>query len=226
MYQMLVLLLGLFMSPQVFSEGDTSWLHAKSEHSCTKELEQCFLDDFSSEDDAKVVDGILLYLDNIVYLSNYYDKKKFLNELAVISKENENFAFLIEAGIYFNGGVAEQNVDKAIEIIESSQFYNENDPDQMVILGRSYYLKFAMSNEPPFDLYLKAKEYLNKSYELDKSYVTRELAFILTRSRDMKELELAGDIFKFFADTGDEDDVYNYEVYIEGMRQLRENEKN
>lgn len=96
----------------------------------------------------------------------------------------------------------------------------------MIILGRSYYLKFTMSKEPPLDWYLKAKKYLKKSYELDKSYVTRELSYILTRSRDMKELELAGDIFKFFADTGDEDDVYNYEVYIEGMRQLRANEKN
>ncbi|MDE1264052.1 hypothetical protein [Vibrio aestuarianus] len=223
MYQMLAFLLVLFMSPQVFSEGDTNWLKPENKYYCAKELETCFLDDFSSEDDAAVVDGIFLYLDNIDYLSNYYSKEKFLNELAVISKKNKNFAFLIEASIYFNGGVVEQNVDKAIEIIESSPFYNESDPNQMIILGRSCYLKFTMSKKPPVDWSLKAKEYLKKSYELDKAYVTRELSYILARSTDMKELELAGEVFKFFAETGDEGDVYNYEVYLKGMRKIKEN---
>ncbi|MDE1327266.1 hypothetical protein [Vibrio aestuarianus] len=223
MYQMLAFLLVLFMSPQAFSEGDTNWLNPENKYYCAKELEICFLDDFSSEDDAAVVDGIFLYLDNVDYLSNYYSKEKFLNELAVISKKNKNFAFLIEASIYFNGGVVEQNVDKAIEIIESSPFYNESDPNQMIILGRSYYLKFTMSKKPPVDWYLKAKKYLKKSYELDKAYVTRELSYILARSTDMKELELAGEVFKFFAETGDEGDVYNYEVYLKGMRKIKEN---
>lgn len=224
MYQMLAFLLVLFMSPQVFSEGDTNWLNPENKYYCAKELETCFLDDFPSEDDAAVVDGIFLYLDNIDYLSNYYSKEKFLNELAVISKKNKNFAFLIEASIYFNGGVVEQNVDKAIEIIESSPFYNESDPNQIIILGRSYYLKFTMSKKPPVDWCLKAKEYLKKSYELDKAYVTRELSYILARSTDMKELELAGEVFKFFAETGDEGDVYNYEVYLKGMRKIKENQ--
>lgn len=223
MYQMLVFLLVLFMTPQVFSEEDTSWLNARNKYFCSKDLEQCFLDDFSSEDDAKVVDGILLYLENIDYLSNYYSKKKFLSELEIISKKNKSFAFLIEASIYFNGEGFVQDVDRSIEIVESSPFYNESDPNQMIILGRSYYLKLTMSNKPPVDWYLKAKKYLKKSYELDKSYVTRELSYVLVRSRDMEDLELAGEIFKFFAETGDEEDVHNYDVYIRGMKEIEEN---
>lgn len=222
MYQTLIFLLALFTSSHVLGEGDTSWLNARNEYSCSTELEQCFLDNFSSEDDKKVVDGIFLYLENIDYLSNYYSKTKFLKELAVISKENENFAFLIEAGIYFNGEGFEKNLDKSIEIIESSAFYNENDPDQMILLGLSYYNKYTTSNEHPLDWYLKAKKYLKKSYELDNGYVTRELSYVLAGSKDMQELELAGDVFKFFSETGDEDDVYNYEVFIHSKREIKE----
>ena len=221
MYQILVFFLVVLISPQVFSEGDTSWLKAKNKYSCSKELEQCFVDDFSSEDDEKVVDGIFLYLENINYLSKHYSKTKFLKDLSVISEKNEKFAFLIEAGIYFNGGAFEKNIDKSIEIIESSLFYNENNPDQMIILGQSYYIKYTTSKEHPLDWYLKAKKYLKKSYELDNSYVTRELSYILAGSRDMKELELAEDVFKFFAKTGDEGDVYNYEVFIQSKRGIK-----
>lgn len=224
MYQTIIFLLALFTSSHALAEGDTSWLNAKNKYSCSMDLEQCFLDDFLSEDDEKVVDGIFLYLDNIDYLSNYYSKTKFLKNLAVISKKNENFAFLIEANIYLDGDNFEQDLDKSIEIIESSPFYNENDPDQMVILGRSYYLKFTMAKESSLDLYLNAKKYLKKSYELDESYATRELAFLLVKSRDLKDLKLAGDIFRVFSETGDADDVYNYEVYIKGMKQLKDNQ--
>ena len=59
---------------------------------------------------------------------------------------------------------------------------------------------------------------------MDKSYATRELAFILIKSRDLDDLELAGDIFRIFSETGDEEDVYNYEVYIKGMKYLKDNQ--
>ncbi|CAK3918127.1 hypothetical protein BCV39_21260 [Vibrio sp. 10N.286.55.E10] len=97
MYQILVFLLALFMSSQVFADGDISWVNAKNKYSCTKELDTCFLEDFTSEEDSKVVDGIFFYLDNINYLSHYYNKTKFLDRLDSISKKNENYAFLIEA---------------------------------------------------------------------------------------------------------------------------------
>ena len=224
MYQILVFLLALFMSSQVFADGDISWVNAKNKYSCTKELDTCFLEDFTSEEDSKVVDGIFFYLDNINYLSHYYNKTKFLDRLDSISKKNENYAFLIEASIYYHGEGFVQDLDKSIEIIESSPFYNENDPDQMIILGQSYYLKFTRSKEPPLDWYIKAKEYLKKSYTLDRSYATRELAFILIKSRDLDDLELAGDIFRIFSEIGDEEDVYNYEVYIKGMKNLNDNQ--
>lgn len=224
MYQILFFLLTIFNSSQAFAEGDISWVNAENRHSCTKELELCFLDDFTSEDDSKVVDGIFLYLDNIDYLSDYYSKDKFLDDLGEISKKNKNYAFLIEASIYYHGEGFVQDLDKSIDIIESSPFYNENDPDQMVILGQSYYLKFKAEKEPSLDLYLKAKDYLKKSYDLDKNYATRDLAFLLIKSKDIEDLELAGSIFKTFAEVGDEDDVYNYEVYLKGMRKIKENQ--
>ena len=223
MYKTLFFLLGVFTSLQVFAEGDISWVNATNKYSCTKELETCFFDDFNSEEDSKVVDGIFIYLDNINYLSGFYSKKKFLKKLEIISKKNENYAFLIEASIYYHGEGFVRNLDKAIEIVESSPFYNENDPDQMSILGLSYYFKFTEAKDAPLDWYLKAKNYLKKSYQLDENYVTRELAFALIKSRNLQDLELAGDIFRRFAEIGDEDDVYNYDVYLKGMKQLQEN---
>ncbi|SBS64004.1 hypothetical protein VAT7223_01961 [Vibrio atlanticus] len=221
---MLVFLLALFISSQVFADGDISWVNAQNKYSCAKELENCFMDDFTSEEDSKVVDGIFLYLDNIDYLSHYYSKTKFLERLAVISKKNENYAFLIEASIYYHGDGFVQDLDKSIDIIESSPFYSENDPDQMIILGKSYYWKFTKSKEPPLDWHIKAKKYLKKSYKLDENYASRELAFILIEDENSEDLELAGDLFRRFAETGDEDDVYTYELYIQSMKQLKDNQ--
>ncbi|MDE1243288.1 hypothetical protein [Vibrio aestuarianus] len=140
-----------------------------------------------------------------------------MEELSKKSRKNKKQAFLIEASIYFYGEHFNQNYDKAIEIIESSQFFSESEPEQLIILGQSYYFKYILSDMTSSSFYFKAKKYLRKSYELDSGYATRELAFLLIRSESLDDLEIAGDIFEIFANEGKEEDIRNYKAYLRAI---------
>lgn len=214
---LLLFLLSMAVQPAI-GKGDTSWITVFDDKECRERLEDCFDEKFFSEDELEVVQGAFLYLDNISVLASHYDINKFLSKLAVLSKNNKEDLFLLEAMIYYHGEHVEQDLDKASNIIENSDFFNKNNPDHLKALGKIYYIKFMTTGKENKSYYEKAKGLLFQAYSYDERYATRALAILLIRSHEVSDFKLAGKLFKFFAENGSSVDKKRYQIYLETVK--------
>lgn len=202
-------------------KGDTNWVTLSDDKECRERLEDCFDERFFSENDLEVVQAAFLYLDNISLLSHHYSLPSFLKRLSAQSKTNKADLFLYEAMIYFHGEHVEQDMDKAISILESSKYLSYNNPEHLLALGQAYYVKFMSTGRSNEDYYEKAKSLLLKAYEFDDEYMTRALAMILFLSNDKSDFDMAGRLFKHFADTGNSSDIKRYKFYLDTLQNLQ-----
>lgn len=200
-----------------YGKGDTSWLTTEDDYLCEKSIDQCFYDGFFAKDDWENMKAIYFYLDNINELSKHYSIEDFLNRLSFLSKTNKEGVFLLESSIYFHGENTPRDIEKSITILESNTAFDFNNPKHLMMLGKSYYLKYNLSDKKEIIDIDKAKKYLLNAYEQGDKYATRALAYTLVRSHDFNEFKLAGKIFKMFSETGKENDIKRYQIYLRAL---------
>ena len=189
--------------------------------SCRQSIEMCFDSKFYSENDDDVIKAIILYLDNYNQMKEHYEYRLLLENMSKISKVGDNNLFLLEANIYFQGFHVPQSGSKAVNVLESNDLFNYEDPQHLVVLGNAYYIKYLENKKEIEEDLVKAKGYFLKAYNMGREHATRALALILVNSSNIEDVIMAGEVLRYFAESeiGTKLDRDKYNKYLDVMKE-------
>lgn len=184
---------------------------------CLNSLILCFENNYFSEPEDKVVAAIGLYLSNYESLSKHYPYHSVLQRMNEISKEVDSDLFLTEAQIYINGVYVPVDIDKGIHIVEGNPSFSYQNPVHLVFLGNAYWEKFKLTGKRDVTSYEQARYLLLKAYGFGERYSVQALAHVLIATNDVEDLELAGKVLKYIAnsESATERDKLRYQRYLE-----------
>lgn len=183
---------------------------------CLNSLTVCFDKNYHSNLNDQIVGAIILYLSNFDTLSKHYPYGLLLKRINELSTEVTGDLFQVEAIIYLNGTHVPADFDKAIHIMESNPSFNERDPDDLILLGVAYWMKFSTTGKNDVVSYKQAKQLLLRAYEFGEQYSTKYLAFVLLATENVEDVKLAGKVLKYLAfySAATEDDKKRYQMYL------------
>lgn len=217
MFKIILTICLLLLPVTVTARGDTDWLEVDYDEQCYIEIEKCFANEFYSNDDTSVYTGFLLFLDNYNVLSKHYNAETIFNRVSRLSKENTKGLFLIEARLYLYGPHVSIDLDRALNIMNSSKYLDENNPDHAILLGAIYYQLYLKSKKTNTFYANRAIELLLFSYNYDERYSTRGLVVLLIGKNNFSDFKKAGPVLKYLAQHGGDKEKQYYQEYLEAL---------